>query len=664
MSNSKYNYDEDSLTWPYFAFTLVAVLTVPPTLSTVSSLFSGASVSDNSPITTSFKPSNSGSIEKFRRKSKASSLISWKTFFVVVGWALLYYLASTLASKEAAVSATLFDPFEILQISSSATEREIKSAFRKLSVKMHPDKISSSLSDAEKVAAEQAYVLVSKAYKALTDPVTKENFLKYGHPDGPQAITQGIALPKFLIESQGLVILYVAVIAVVLPLVVRYWWNHAKQYTKKGIHAETATLFVESLLNYRPTDLITPTMVIQWVSNAEEFKLNKLNSEQVFALIEAYCNRKIAKKDEQKAFFVVSKLPVLLSGLLDIAAAFRNTEVAEATIAALQLVSQAVPFKGHVHHQLLQLPHAQQSAVTKSDVRTLGKFLTLSADLQKKTLGIKSDKELEEAVAVALKIPLLRLLSAKFVVPGEDVVPPGLIAHIVLKVLVKSAAHKQKVSEKDFTKAQLNDEEETFELLQDPFKKVREQPLLPEAYAPFFPGELQTQWLATLALQKDGKLIEQPTVVLNLDLSNLKLLPAEFKEAVAKKEGLAVGTIKIPVTQPAPNDPGNYEFRLVVTSNVYFGSSLDIPLVMKVENPPPEDNSKAHDIPPAQEDSLEGAMALLRGEPVAANGGDVYFDSEDEDEIVEGVGLELDDDDWSDIDTDTDDEIEEEKKTK
>lgn len=29
----------------------------------------------------------------------------------------------------------------------------------------------------------------SQAYKALTDEVSRENFKKYGHPDGPQAMT-------------------------------------------------------------------------------------------------------------------------------------------------------------------------------------------------------------------------------------------------------------------------------------------------------------------------------------------------------------------------------------------------------------------------------------------------------------------------------------------
>lgn len=29
---------------------------------------------------------------------------------------------------------------------------------------------------------------ISKAYQALTDPVSRENFEKYGHPDGRQVV--------------------------------------------------------------------------------------------------------------------------------------------------------------------------------------------------------------------------------------------------------------------------------------------------------------------------------------------------------------------------------------------------------------------------------------------------------------------------------------------
>lgn len=259
MSNAKYNYDENSETWPYFAITLVSVLVIPSTISSLTSLFSKESKQTNGAIFSSFKPANLKAIKKFQNKFKASKLFNWKNFFLVAGWALLIALGKYVANKEIVASTAIFDPFEILGVAASATDREIKSHYRKLSIKFHPDKLSSSLSADERNKAEEAFVLINKAYKALTDDTTKENFAKYGHPDGPQAITQGIALPKFLIESQGpfLVVGYVFVIAVLLPFIVRYWWNNVKSYTKKGIRTETADILVEKIINYKPTLLLT-----------------------------------------------------------------------------------------------------------------------------------------------------------------------------------------------------------------------------------------------------------------------------------------------------------------------------------------------------------------------------------------------------------------------
>lgn len=38
---------------------------------------------------------------------------------------------------------------------------------------------------------------IAKAYQALTDPVSRENFEKYGHPDGRQASTRHLVEKGF-----------------------------------------------------------------------------------------------------------------------------------------------------------------------------------------------------------------------------------------------------------------------------------------------------------------------------------------------------------------------------------------------------------------------------------------------------------------------------------
>lgn len=59
-----------------------------------------------------------------------------------------------------------FDPFEILDISPSATQREIKKAYRLMSLKYHPDK---NVNDPTQGAR---FIMIAKAYQALTDEVS------------------------------------------------------------------------------------------------------------------------------------------------------------------------------------------------------------------------------------------------------------------------------------------------------------------------------------------------------------------------------------------------------------------------------------------------------------------------------------------------------------
>jgi translocation protein SEC63 len=48
------------------------------------------------------------------------------------------------------------------------------------------------------------WVEITKAFKALTDEDIRNNYLQYGHPDGKQSFSIGIALPKWIVtEGHG-----------------------------------------------------------------------------------------------------------------------------------------------------------------------------------------------------------------------------------------------------------------------------------------------------------------------------------------------------------------------------------------------------------------------------------------------------------------------------
>lgn len=76
------------------------------------------------------------------------------------------------------------DYYDVLGISKNATDQEIKSAFRKLSRKYHPD-LQSGKSDTEKKDAEEKFKACAEAYEVLSDTDKRSNYDQFGF-DGPK----------------------------------------------------------------------------------------------------------------------------------------------------------------------------------------------------------------------------------------------------------------------------------------------------------------------------------------------------------------------------------------------------------------------------------------------------------------------------------------------
>ena len=680
MSSANYDYDENSQTWPYFALTGILVPLIPATISLLRDHTGKTSEkSEKFEDVEWLDRYNKKDVEKFRRKKARSALFTNKFILVVIGWLLVGCLAYLIQHIDVAVSAANFDPWKILQISERATTKEIRSAYRKLSVKYHPDKVDTSkMSEKEIDAVNSAYVMISKAYKALTDDAVKENFLKYGNPDGPGEVTHGIALPKFLIEGRSspfLVAIYILLIAVILPLAVGKWWSGVKAHTRQGIYSETASDFLEHMLNVDPANLVQVKDILKLVSEAREYRDidDTLTSERVYKLLLAQISRQKQENaaDELLQVRVGAETARLLLSFLQIAAAFRNTDICFTIVDAHRCLIQALDIeddqKMHKYRQILQLPGVDlQHLDTEGapNMFTLGKLLKKPSEDPEKFLGIGENTA--KVLDYASKIPLIEPLDCKFKVPGVDYVPPNSHVHIDLRFVVKSAAHKSKPDVAKLTEEQVKtrlEEPVTMEALRNPYQVVFDQPEIALDYVPpYFPDanyfKENCGWVAFLIIQKDGRIGDSPGMLRRVDLSNLELTQEQYMKSDAK-----VSVFKLPMTAPTPGKEGNFQFRLVLKNLAFFGSDVEIPLVMKVEQKPEQAVAEdAYGIEAPSEDSLAGAMAQLRGDEVKKSE-DYESESDSSSSDEESSSSESESEsDWTDIDTDT--EVEEDEKSK
>ncbi|KAH7824153.1 putative chaperone DnaJ domain protein [Monocercomonoides exilis] len=79
------------------------------------------------------------------------------------------------------------DYYEVLGVSRTATEKEIKRAYKKLSLKYHPDKNK----DVPKEEAEKLFAEIAYAYEVLSDPDKRRTYDQHGEKAVQQGQTSG-----------------------------------------------------------------------------------------------------------------------------------------------------------------------------------------------------------------------------------------------------------------------------------------------------------------------------------------------------------------------------------------------------------------------------------------------------------------------------------------
>ncbi|KAK7562359.1 Sec63 Brl domain-containing protein [Phyllosticta citricarpa] len=705
--STDYTYDEQGQFFPYFVTTITGLVTIPITISL---LTRGKELENTAPrIKSEYAPKNSDLIDAQRRKLWRKERRLGRIILAVGGWAVMAWMVYLMVVTARTVP-KIWDPYEVLGVSRSANEKQIKSHYRKLSLTLHPDKLQP---DPEKNVTTESindhWVEVTKAFKTLTDEEVRNNYLQYGHPDGKQSFSIGIALPKWIVtEGNGKYVLlaYGIVLGVVLPYWVGKWWYGTQRVTKEKVLVSSAgKIFKE----YKPE--MTPGSVLHALSTGTEFEealkghkadsgLSKIESsifkEGELSPLAGGMSVKDREQLENLEEGVRRKALALLwayLGRVDLGDATLNAEKYEAAPIALVLnesfLATALAYGNIVailasyrtsqcliqavapgSSPLLQLPHFTPSVVRSIEGpsarshMSVQEFMGLaSQERRKRAIGssLLNVSQLTAAEKVATQLPWLRVEKAFFKVVGEKFITPGSLVQFVVKarIIPPGSQNVPEITEKDL--ADVDPKEGDLDALHGRKKGVEAEEAKkaefagqpPLAHAPYLARDHSPRWHVFLGDNRQGKIVVPPFTF------------TKFEKPLFDESGnptYNVQTLKMQFG--APPQAGQYRFTMYMVCDSYVGMDTKMDVTLSVD-----EASKAAEIEEEEEisepeeaaealsntvqDSLAGQMnALKGGENKKRKTAAAAVDDSDESETDEDET----DDSETDTETDTDEE--------
>ncbi|GAO13182.1 uncharacterized protein UV8b_03589 [Ustilaginoidea virens] len=696
--SSDYSYDDQAQFFPFFILTLTGLITLPVTYSLLQPSKDDSHLAPR--IKTDYKTRHEGVVASLRAAQKRKQRKVKRALVAVLGWALMGLMAYLIMTTDP-VENKIWNPYDILGIADSATEKQIRSHYKRLSVKFHPDKVRPDPSKNQTVESlNDHYVQLTKAYQALTDEEVRNNYIQFGHPDGKQSMSIGIALPKFIVSDGNgkyLVVLYTGLLGVLLPYLVGSWWYGTKKRSKEGVLMESAN----NLFRQYDEDM-DESGIIWALSAGKEFDsllrgdlaesgLSKLESRisapgdasafaagfsvkdkekledlecgvrrKVLALLWAYLGRvELDDPAMAKAKYGVAPIARSLNqSFAAIALAFGNIEPISGSFLANQHIIQALSPKAS---PLLQLPHftpkiAMAAEGDSKTHMTVQQFMDLP-DAQRRRLvvgkGLLSEEQYRTCVGVGNQLPYLRVAKAFFKVTGERVILPSSLVTLVIKgrFIPPGAESVPAINEPDLE--DVDPAEDDLEALMGRKARtikgadgkpitVEEQSILPPlAFAPHYARDHTPKWYAFLSDSKQGKLAVPPFTFDRFDAPI-------FDER--GKPTFNMQTLKAQFA--APPQAGHYTFvmHLVCDSYVGFDTKMEVTLVVEEPSATVDVEEADDDISEPDEDSIAGQMQALKTGQAPQSRRRARDESDDE------SGTEEEEDDTSDTNTDTEDE--------
>lgn len=638
---ANYHYDEAGNMAAYFIISVLVIILLPVTLSSVTSVSSKRPELDSGCQCTPCIQRRAD----LRRQGRSSLLrvkFTRKALLITVGWAAVAFLSFKAAHAE--LENKVYNPFEILKISTGATEKEIKSRFKELSRLYHPDKVKPTINETIEEIANR-FVDITKAYKSLTDETIRRNWELFGHPDGRQEVSMGIALPKWVIEGKNniwVLGVYGILFGGALPTLVGRWWFGNRQKTKDGINAKTAAVFFKALTDssgmkevigalgqaYRWETTWAGTAVgLEELEKQIDEKMGdqwkevkrlvapgrKCERTEQRALVLLYAhflrlniNDEALKREQAK---LLLQAPILLNALLGISAARSWLTPTLMVMRLHAYVTQAL-LPGKTVAPQAQLP-GFDGDTDASEGKDLASFISRLED--------EGDIRKTEARKAIEGWSRLDIVDMSFKVIGERLVTPSSIVFLLVKLRLRRPLQSDAllpVSEKS-AKAIREDREKDEKFLNSRKDTEDIEGATPAwAHAPYWPGLRKPGWWLVLADDKSNRIVVPPMKISDVPTSS----PGKERDYRSYK-----------LQFQAPPNVGLFTWKVYLVSDTLVGEESCQDISLKIDDISAlnaEEQTAEDEISDPEEDSLAGQMAAMRGGAVKRTA--VREESEDE----------------------------------